>query len=131
MFGIGFWELIVIFVVALIIFGPEKLPKIASQLGKAYYDFRKTFEEVKFDIENETRDLDKEIQEAKELSMIVDENKDKNEEEEKKDDNSGENKKTEASTQENSKAEAVEDSEEKDGDGRTGEEATEGSGQSG
>ena len=57
MFGIGFWELILIFVVALIIFGPEKLPKIAASLGKAYYEFRKTFEEVKFDIENETQDI--------------------------------------------------------------------------
>ena len=75
MFGIGFWELIVIFVVALLIFGPEKLPKIASQLGKVYYDFRKTFEEVKFDIENETRNLDREIQGVKELSMIVEEEK--------------------------------------------------------
>ncbi len=60
MFGIGFWELILIFVIALIIFGPEKLPKIATSLGKAYYEFRKTFEEVKFDIEHEVRDLDHE-----------------------------------------------------------------------
>ena len=34
MFGISFTELLVIMVVALLVFGPEKLPEIASQLGK-------------------------------------------------------------------------------------------------
>ncbi len=66
MFGIGFGELILVFVIALVIFGPEKLPKIATSLGKAYYEFRKTFEEVKFDIENDVNDLDKEIEAPKE-----------------------------------------------------------------
>lgn len=40
MFGIGTPELIVILVVALIVFGPEKLPQIAAQAGKAIRDFR-------------------------------------------------------------------------------------------
>ncbi len=62
MFGIGFWELVLIFVIALIIFGPEKLPKIATSLGKAYYEFRKTMESVKFDIEEEVKNLDEEIE---------------------------------------------------------------------
>lgn len=44
MFGIGAPELIVILVVALIIFGPGKLPEIGSALGKGVRDFKKAFE---------------------------------------------------------------------------------------
>jgi sec-independent protein translocase protein TatA len=41
MYGIGFQELLVILVIALIIFGPSKLPQIGSGLGKAIRDFGK------------------------------------------------------------------------------------------
>jgi sec-independent protein translocase protein TatB len=33
MFDIGFWELALIFVLALLVLGPQRLPKLASQLG--------------------------------------------------------------------------------------------------
>jgi sec-independent protein translocase protein TatA len=41
MFGLGMQELGVILVIALVIFGPAKLPQIGSGLGKAIRDFRK------------------------------------------------------------------------------------------
>jgi sec-independent protein translocase protein TatA len=44
MFGIGFPELIVILVIALVVFGPGKLPEIGSSLGKGIRDFRRAFE---------------------------------------------------------------------------------------
>lgn len=44
MFGLGATELIVILVVALLIFGPGKLPEIGSALGKGIRDFRKAVE---------------------------------------------------------------------------------------
>ena len=44
MFGIGVPELIVILVVALIIFGPGRLPEIGGALGKGIRDFKKAFE---------------------------------------------------------------------------------------
>ncbi len=34
MFDIGFWELVTLFVVALLILGPEKLPRVANTLGR-------------------------------------------------------------------------------------------------
>jgi sec-independent protein translocase protein TatB len=34
MFDLGFWELALIFVLALLVLGPERLPKVASQLGQ-------------------------------------------------------------------------------------------------
>lgn len=41
MFGLGLQELLIILVIALVIFGPGKLPQIGSGLGKAIRDFKK------------------------------------------------------------------------------------------
>jgi sec-independent protein translocase protein TatA len=44
MFGLGATELIIILVVALVIFGPGKLPELGGALGKGIRDFRKSLE---------------------------------------------------------------------------------------
>lgn len=44
MFGMGLPELLVILVVALVVFGPGKLPELGSALGQGLRDFRKAFE---------------------------------------------------------------------------------------
>jgi sec-independent protein translocase protein TatA len=41
MFGLGFQELLIILVIALVVFGPGKLPQVGSGLGKAIRDFKK------------------------------------------------------------------------------------------
>jgi TatA/E family protein of Tat protein translocase len=41
MFNLGPFELLAIFVVALLVFGPEKLPEMGRQVGKAVREFRK------------------------------------------------------------------------------------------
>ncbi len=41
MFGIGGWELILIFAVILLLFGAKRLPEIAKSIGKAVNEFKK------------------------------------------------------------------------------------------
>ena len=41
MFGLGFQELIIILVIALVIFGGKKLPEVGSGLGKAIREFKR------------------------------------------------------------------------------------------
>lgn len=47
MFGIGMPELILLFVLALLIFGPKKLPEIGKQLGRALGELRRASEDLK------------------------------------------------------------------------------------
>ena len=57
MFDIGFLELLVILAIALIVFGPQKLPELGKVLGKALREFKKTTEEGKESFEAQTKDL--------------------------------------------------------------------------
>ncbi len=50
MFGLSIAEILVILVVALIVLGPERLPGIAKTLGKTLAEFRRTVDELKFDL---------------------------------------------------------------------------------
>lgn len=56
MFDIGFSELLVIAVVALLVLGPERLPGAARTVGALLRKARHSFESVKADIEREVRD---------------------------------------------------------------------------
>ena len=58
MFNIGLPELMIIVAIALIVFGPNKLPELARAFGKAMREFKKATEEVKESFEAETRDLE-------------------------------------------------------------------------
>jgi sec-independent protein translocase protein TatB len=55
MFGLGVPEILLIMVVALIVFGPRKLPEIGRTLGKALGEFRKATDDLKSTIEREVR----------------------------------------------------------------------------
>jgi sec-independent protein translocase protein TatB len=58
MFNIGLPELLIIAAIALIVFGPNKLPELAKSFGRAMREFRKATEEVKESFEAETKDLE-------------------------------------------------------------------------
>lgn len=50
MFGLGPWELIAVFVVVLLVFGPKRLPEMGRSLGQGIREFRKAGKEIHQDI---------------------------------------------------------------------------------
>jgi TatA/E family protein of Tat protein translocase len=58
MFNIGLPELLIILAIALIVFGPNKLPELAKAVGRAMREFKKATEEVKESFVAETKDLE-------------------------------------------------------------------------
>jgi len=58
--NLGFPEMIFIFFLALIIFGPKKLPDIGRQIGRALSEFKRASNEFKAQIESEINNLDSE-----------------------------------------------------------------------
>jgi sec-independent protein translocase protein TatB len=58
MIGMSFSETIFLFFLALIIFGPKKLPEIARQIGKALNEFKRASNEFKAQIEQEITNLE-------------------------------------------------------------------------
>jgi sec-independent protein translocase protein TatB len=60
MSGIGFWELIILFLIGLIVLGPERLPRVASQLGSWLGQARRMTRVMRRQLEDELN-LEKEI----------------------------------------------------------------------
>jgi sec-independent protein translocase protein TatA len=62
MFSLGWQETVVIFILALLLFGPKKLPELGRTLGKALTEFRRASTELKSTFEREMRNLEQEAE---------------------------------------------------------------------
>ncbi len=59
MFGLGMPELIVIFIIALIVFGPKKLPELGRSVGRAMAEFKKASQEFQDSVRAEMQEVQK------------------------------------------------------------------------
>jgi sec-independent protein translocase protein TatA len=65
---VGVQEMMVIFLVALVLFGPKKLPELGKTIGKAITEFRRAQSELKATFESHMRELEKESESIKEVT---------------------------------------------------------------
>lgn len=80
MFGsIGVPELLIILAIALLVFGPKKLPEVGRSIGKAMREFKRTSEEIRGRIEDEIQaseiktlkdDIQKDIQDIRTVEDV-------------------------------------------------------------
>lgn len=72
MFGLGIGELLVIFVIALVVFGPKKLPEIGRSVGRAMMEFKKASQEFQDSMREEMKEVEKtaQLDEIKKLGNI-------------------------------------------------------------
>lgn len=65
---VGVQEMLVIFIVALVLFGPKKLPELGKTLGKAITEFRRAQNELKSTFEHHMKELEQENESIKEVT---------------------------------------------------------------
>ncbi len=71
MWNLGFPEIVIIFIVALVIFGPRKLPELGRSLGRGLSEFKKASNELKRTWEDEVEAVKHEVEvEKDELKKI-------------------------------------------------------------
>jgi Tat protein translocase TatB subunit len=59
MFDIGIQELVVVFLVALLVFGPQRLPELGRALGKFIFELKKGINDARFQLEGEFKELER------------------------------------------------------------------------
>ena len=74
MFGLGIPELIVIFIIALVVFGPKKLPDLGKSIGRAMAEFKKAQQEFQDSVQSEMREVQKtaNLEELKKIGSLDD-----------------------------------------------------------
>ncbi|MGH9465170.1 MAG: twin-arginine translocase TatA/TatE family subunit [Thermoanaerobaculia bacterium] len=67
MFGsLGFAEILFILALALLVFGPKRLPEVGRTLGKTLREFRRATSDLKRSVEREIGELEREVEEEPE-----------------------------------------------------------------
>jgi len=69
---VGVQEMVVIFLVALVLFGPKKLPELGRTIGKAITEFRRASNDLKATFEREMHSLERETEALKETTAFID-----------------------------------------------------------
>jgi TatA/E family protein of Tat protein translocase len=67
----GFGEIIFLFFIALVIFGPKKLPELGKTLGKGLREFRRATDDLKSNWEEHVRDAESPVQDLKQTFSEV------------------------------------------------------------
>ncbi len=57
MFDIGFFEIMILMAIAVVVIGPQNLPKLAKAIGRGWGEFQNTFNSLKQDVLDETESL--------------------------------------------------------------------------
>ena len=72
MFGLGFSEVLLIFAIALVVFGPKKLPELGKSIGRALAEFKKASEDFQETVRTEMKEVEKStgLDAVKELAKI-------------------------------------------------------------
>lgn len=65
---IGFWEIVVIVVVIMLVFGPHKIPELSRAIGRGLREFRKAMSEIQNSIEAEAESVKEPIRSATETA---------------------------------------------------------------
>jgi len=65
---LGVQEMVVIFLVALVLFGPRKLPELAKTIGKAVTEFRRAQSDLKATFQREMQSIERENESLKEVT---------------------------------------------------------------
>jgi len=73
MFDIGMQEIIVIIIVALIVFGPKRLPELSRTIGKGLSDLRRAIEDAKYQVDRELREEEERLKAETKTTEITDE----------------------------------------------------------
>jgi len=62
--GLGGWEVFLILFAILLLFGAKRIPELARGLGRGIREFKEATNDIKKEIDDEAKDLNKSIQEA-------------------------------------------------------------------
>jgi sec-independent protein translocase protein TatB len=72
--NLGMWDSLILMVMALVVFGPRRLPEIGRQIGKLMYEVRKASNDFKFQMEEELRkaeDVDRSKKEEQRVAALA------------------------------------------------------------